>query len=803
MTDFRSIAGSFDLGATARRLGLRLRVLGRRLSSIMGPLPAANARSGSFWAGVIVALSVISGLATFLILTNLTPLAPRNDVVLGVLFINGVLIAAMLAIVTLQLRTLVTAWRQKVPGARLHVRIVLLFSIIAAIPAILIAAAASTTFSRSLDTWFSTRTRSIVQSSLAVAQAYVEEHGQVIRTEIVSMARDLDSASPALLRDPKSLRGLLVVQAGLRNIQAAFLIDREGVATTSAILDDKISFTPPPPEVIQRALAGQPVLMHSPSTSRIGAVTRLQSRPDTMLYVVRSISQEVLGYIASARLSVDEYERLRQNRTGLTAAHGLMYLTISMTALLAAVWCGMWFAGRFVAPIQRLILAARQVSAGNLDIALPEKRGEGDLRRLSQTFNKMTADLKTQRDDLVQANTELTERRAFIEAVLTGVSAGVVGVDPEGRVTLVNRSAERLLKRSARDLIGKPIVEALPEAAAPLALQGSRMSQGGSPDQIVIDVAGEERTFAVRVTDHEAEAGSSADPGAAPTAEAAGQGRGVVITLDDITELVMAQRTSAWADVARRIAHEIKNPLTPIQLSAERLKRKYAGSIATDRETFEKLTDTISRQVDNLKHIVNEFAAFARLPEAHMTVSDLREAVEGPAVLFQESHPAVTFRIAIPEQPVILSADSKQIGQAVTNLVKNAVEATDARASEADRPADYAPMIDVALKTEGGMVVIEVIDNGVGLPKNRSRIIEPYVTTKAKGTGIGLSIVRKIVEQHGGVLSLEDAPVVPGRPRGAMVRLVLPAERARQAPPPTGPPGARAAPAETRRDAAE
>lgn len=793
MADGRSIVSGFDARAWRDRMGKRARLLARRVSALIGPLPAANARSGNFWAGVIVALSVVSGLATFLILTNLTPLAPRSDVVMAVLFINGLLIAAMLAIVAWQVRGLVTAWRQKVPGARLHVRIVLLFSIIAAIPAILLAAAATTTFSRSLDNWFSARTRSIVQSSLAVAQAYVEEHGQVIRAEIVSMARDLDSASPATLADPKSLRGLLVVQAGLRNIQAAFLVTREGTATSSAILDDRITFTAPPPEVIQRALAGQPVLMHSPSTSRIGAVTRLQSRPDTLLYVVRSISQEVLGYIASARLSVDEYERLRRSRTGLTAAHSLMYLTISMTALLAAVWCGMWFAGRFVAPIQRLIVAARQVSGGNLDVALPEKRGEGDLRRLSQTFNKMTADLKTQRDDLVQANTQLSERRAFIEAVLTGVSAGVVGVDPDGRVTLVNRSAERLLKRGADDLVGRPLVEALPEAASLLGERDQKHARGGSPDQIVIDVAGEERTFAVRVTG--AETGLRDDMAAA-------QGGGVVITLDDITELVTAQRTSAWADVARRIAHEIKNPLTPIQLSAERLKRKYAASITTDRDTFEKLTDTISRQVDNLKHIVNEFAAFARLPEAHMTVGDVRAAVEGPAVLFQESHPAVRFDIEIPAHPVVLTADSKQLAQAVTNLVKNAVEATDARAAEPDRAADYLPAVGVALREEGDRVLIEVTDNGVGLPKNRSRIIEPYVTTKAKGTGIGLSIVRKIAEQHGGALTLEDAPTAPGRTRGALVRLTLPYPRGAEVGQPTGSPRPDAR-HEARRTAAE
>ena len=722
-----------------------------------------------FWPGlVVVVLSVISGLATFLILTNMTPVAPRNDVVIGVLLVNGILIFAMLWIVAQHVRDLVRAWREKEPGSRLHVRIVLLFSLIAALPAALLAAAASTTFSRSLDNWFSIRTRSIVESSLAVAQAYVEEHGQVIRSEALSMARDLDGASPQVRADAKSLRGLLVVQAGLRNMPAAFLVDRSGRAVVSAVLDDKITFTPPPPEVMTQALGGQLVLMHSPSTSRIAAVTRLTSMPDTVLYVVRGVSPTVVDYLTRARVSMDEYERLRRSRKNLTAAHSIMYSAISLTALLAAIWSGLWFAGRFVAPIQRLIRGAQQVSRGDLEVALPEKRGEGDLRRLSQTFNRMTADLKAQRQSLVEKNTQLSESGAFMEAVLSGISAGVIGLDPDGCVTLVNRPAERLLQRAAVDMIDKPLRDTLPGFAALVSAAETPAGRPRPPAQVAIEIGGDERTFAVRVTRH-----GSGD--AAPASGALPQG--AVVTFDDITDLVAAQRTSAWADVARRIAHEIKNPLTPIQLSAERLKRKYAASITGDRETFEKMTDTISRQVDNLKHIVNEFAAFARLPEPQMSVCDLREAVEGPVLLFQESHVGVDIALDLPETPVIATADSKQIAQAVTNLVKNAIEATEARRAEADAPPDYRGRIDVSLRRTGSAIVVEVVDNGNGLPKNKARIVEPYVTTKAKGTGVGLSIVNKIVEQHDGTLALEDAPPAPGRPRGALVRISLPGTR--------------------------
>jgi two-component system nitrogen regulation sensor histidine kinase NtrY len=725
-----------------------------------GRLPLPDANPLAFWVGlVVVLLSVVSGLATYLILTGLTPVIPRNDVVITVLFINTVLIIAMIGVIAWQMAGLWRAWRNKVAGARLHVRIVGLFSVIAALPAVLLAIAATTTFSRSLDGWFSDRTREIVANSLDVANAYLEEHGQVIRTDIVNMAKDLDDAAASLKDDPKQLRNLVMAQAGLRDLPAAYVIDASGKPIITAIEDDRLPYIEPPPSVIRQAEAGHVPLLLPQTSYRVAAVAKLTQYPGAYLYVVRRVSPKVMGHLRRTQAGVAEYEELRQRRGGLKIAHALMYFMISLTALLAAIWLGLWFAGRFVAPIRRLITAAQHVSKGHLNVQLPLRRGEGDLRRLSQTFNTMTSGLKTQRDALVAANEQLLERRRFMEAVLSGVSAGVLGLDSHGHITLVNRSGEKLLRAGEADLVGKRLSEALPQFAALIHGPEDQSLKGRPQHQVTLVIAGEERTFAVRVT-HERSEGAS---------------QGTVVTFDDITELVSAQRTSAWADVARRIAHEIKNPLTPIQLSAERIRRKYGGVIKEDREVFDRCTETIIRQVGDVARMVDEFSSFARMPKPQMEALDLREAVRDPLTLFQMGTSDIDFELKIPQQPILMSVDRRLISQAVTNLVKNAAEAIQQAAESADKDPGYRGRIETCVMATTERATIEVVDNGIGLAKhNRSRLLEPYVTTKAKGTGLGLAIVQKIVEQHDGVLTLEDAPRAPGRSRGTLVRIALP-----------------------------
>ena len=718
----------------------------------------------AFWIGLaVVVLSLVSALVTFLILTGLTPIAPRSELVLPFYLLNGLLILAMVAVLAWQSVGLWKAWKDKVAGARLHIRIVALFSLVAALPAIVLAIAATTTFSRSLDTWFSTRTRQIVENSLDVANAYLEEHGALIRSDIVNMAKDLDDAAETARRDPRELQRLLIVHAGLRDLPAAYLIDASGKPLVAAIEDVKLPYVPPPAAVIPAAEAGQVPLLMPNNSFRVAAITKLEKYPGQYLYVARGVSPKVMGHLRRTQAGVAEYEQIRRIRGNLKIVHGLMYFMISLTALLAAIWVGLWFASRFVAPISRLIAGAQEVSRGNLDVELPIRRGEGDLRRLSATFNTMTSELKSQRDELVSTNLQLLERRNFMEAVLSGVTAGVLGVGPDGAVTLANRSAETLLGRPGAELVGKPLTTAVPELAGVLAEAGSDEFKPRHQSEVKIAINGDERTFAVRVT----------HAGAAD-----GEDQSSVVTFDDITELVSAQRSSAWSEVARRMAHEIKNPLTPIILSAERIRRKYSRAITEDRETFDKLTATIERQAGDIKSMVDEFASFARVPKPVMELSDLKQAVQDSVILFREGHPTVSYNLTAPGAPVMASFDRRLVTQAVTNLVKNATEAVEA-VNDAPEPG-WQPRVDIALRAVTDRLEIEVIDNGPGLPKqNRSRLLEPYVTTKgSKGTGLGLAIVQKIVEQHGGLLTLEDAPVVAGRTRGALIRITLPAAQA-------------------------
>jgi two-component system nitrogen regulation sensor histidine kinase NtrY len=446
---------------------------------------------------------------------------------------------------------------------------------------------------------------------------------------------------------------------------------------------------------------------------------------------------------------VTEYAAIEARRFGVQIAFALMYTVIALTVLLSAVWIGLNFANRLVAPIRRLIGAANVVSTGNLHVRVPVRQSEGDLAQLGETFNRMTQELRSQRDDIVRARDLIDSRRRFTEAVLAGASAGVIGVDGDGCVSILNRSAEKLIGRTEPEALGRPLTEVFPELADFMA---AVRSGARTQDQVTITRNGRERNLSVRITSEQS--GES--------------GHGNVVTLDDITELVAAQRTAAWADVARRIAHEIKNPLTPIQLSAERLRRKYGNMIGEDRAIFEQCTDTIVRQVDDIRRMVDEFSRFARMPKPVIAAEDVADTVRQAVFLMRVGNSEIEIDANIAEDPMPARFDRRLMSQALTNLIKNATEAI-----AAVPPADLGKgSIRVFAAREGGDIVIDVVDNGIGLPKeNRSRLLEPYVTTREKGTGLGLAIVGRIVEDHGGSIELRDAAdKIPGQ-RGAWVRV--------------------------------
>jgi two-component system nitrogen regulation sensor histidine kinase NtrY len=434
-----------------------------------------------------------------------------------------------------------------------------------------------------------------------------------------------------------------------------------------------------------------------------------------------------------------------------------MYTLISLIVLLSAAWIGLNFANRLVAPIRRLIGAANIVSTGNLHIQVPIRKSEGDLAQLGETFNKMTQELRTQRDDIMRTHEVIDSRRRFTEAVLAGASAGVIGIGHDSRINILNRSAEKLIGRPETEVLGQKLEDVVPELAEVLAAaQGS--GQKLLQTQITLSRAGRERNLSVRVT-----------------SEQAGQAEhGFVVTLDDITELVSAQRTSAWADVARRIAHEIKNPLTPIQLSAERLRRKYGKAITEDRAIFEQCTDTIIRQVDDIRRMVDEFSKFARMPKPVIAAEDVADTVRQTAFLMRVGHSDIDIDVNLPEGPMHAQFDRRLISQALTNIIKNATEAIAAL-----EPGSGKGRIVVSAERQDGDVVIDIVDNGIGLPQeNRSRLLEPYVTTRDKGTGLGMAIVGKILEDHGGTIELHDASEKIEGQRGAWIRMRFAAETA-------------------------
>jgi two-component system nitrogen regulation sensor histidine kinase NtrY len=703
---------------------------------------------------VVVTLALISGLATYFILTGLTPITPTHNVVVTVLMVNIALVLAMILVIAWQVTGLWIARRRQAAGARLHVRIVSLFSIIAVLPAILLAAFASVSLDRGLDAWFSSRTQSIIKNSIDVANAYLQEHGQVIRLDTLGMAKDIDEAVSLVSSNPQAFGKFLTAQAAIRAIPVAFLIDNQGKVLATAANPENWEYRAPPEGALELAKKGQAVMIAPGQTNMVGALKSLDNFSDTYLYVIRPVNAQVLQHLRETRANVAEYQQLDARRTGVQVAFALMYLAIALTLLLAAIWLGMWFANRLVSPIRQLIGAAQKVSSGDLDTAVAVRDRDGDLGSLGATFNTMTSELKSQRDELVNANSALLERRRFIEAVLSGVTAGVIGVDAQGVVTLANVSSETLLGLDESELVGRPLAEAAPEFGA-LMKRADSHDKGLFTEQISLIRDGAERIFAVRFT-----------------SERAGEENyGYVVTFDDITELVTAQRATAWADVARRIAHEIKNPLTPIQLSAERIRRKYGKVITQDREIFDQCTDTIIRQVGDIGRMVDEFSSFARMPKPQMEANDLRDVVREAVFLFQVSRPEIEFELDLPQTPVVTLCDRRLISQAVTNLVKNASEAIDA----AERTEDYKGHVVAKLRNRGDRVTISVIDNGCGLPaENRSRLTEPYMTTREKGTGLGLAIVQKITEQHGGVLSLQDAPRREGVTQGACVKLDLP-----------------------------
>ncbi|WP_378951035.1 ATP-binding protein [Mesorhizobium sp. ANAO-SY3R2] len=706
---------------------------------------------------VAIVAALVTSAVSFAILVGATPITPDSTTTLTLIAVNAVFILVLVGLIAFEIQRIVSARRHGKAASRLHVRIVTMFALVAALPALLVAIVASITLDIGLDRWFEIRTKTIVNSSLSIAEAYVQENARNLQSTTLSMANDLDNARSLYGLDRSGFLDFMSRQATFRALAHAALIRPDGSFVMSAKTGADFAMPEPPTVAVDAAADGKPVLIEPKTRNIVGAIVKLREIEGLYLYTIRLVDPEVIKARQIVTANTEEYRDLGANRRTTQIAFALLYLGLTLVVVLSAIWTGIAVADRLVRPIRQLIGAADEVATGNLDVSVPVRLSDGDVGALSDTFNNMLLELKSQRNEILTAKDVIDERRRFSEAVLSGVTAGVIGVDPYGSITIVNRSAETMLGLSAAESLGQNLSILLPHVGRVFEI-GRKSGRPVYREQVTFYRTGAERTFNVQVTVEEDE-GEAAE-------------KSYVVTIDDITDLVLAQRTSAWADVARRIAHEIKNPLTPIQLSAERIRRRYGKVITEDREVFDQCTDTIIRQVGDIGRMVDEFSAFARMPKPEMKVIDIREPLREASFLVEVSRSDIAFERDITPGPLKGTFDSRLMAQAFGNIIKNAAEAIEA----AERQTGEPGVIRIQARRDGNSIRIDVIDNGKGLPReNRQRLLEPYMTTREKGTGLGLAIVKKIVEDHGGQLELHDAPAEFHGGRGAMISMILPA----------------------------
>lgn len=706
---------------------------------------------------VLAGGALVCATVTLFVLLGVTPIAPTSHVVIGSVVINSFFVLGLIALIGREVARLFKARTRGRAAARLHIRIVVLFSIVAITPAILVAIFASITLNAGLDRWFALRTQAIVSSSRNIGQAYMLENASYLQGQTVSMANDLERNRALYSLDKTGFADLMTRQARGRGLLGAFLVERDGSVNVQADITTEKPLPAIPQDALEKAAAGQPTLIPPGVTNLVGAIIRLESIPGTFLYTVRAVDPKVMNAMRMMEENATEYRSMEAGRVSLQIAFAVLYIGFALIVLLAAIWTAIAVADRIVRPIRLLITAADSVASGNMDIVVPVHAVDGDVASLSRTFNKMISEIRTQRDEILEAKDEVDDRRRFIEAVLSGVTAAVIGVEQDRRITIVNSSAETLMALQADELLGKQLSEVAPEVDQVLTEAAARY-RGDFRKQIALVRGGTVRTLSVQVTREEVRDLSES----------------YVITLDDITDLVIAQRSTAWGDVARRIAHEIKNPLTPIQLSAERIQRRYGKQIdENDRAVFDQCTDTIIRQVGDIGRMVDEFSAFARMPKPTKEPSDLRSILHDAIFLREMGNNHIAFLQELGEERLEGMFDSRMLGQAFGNLIKNAVEAIEAVPSE--EREERKILVRTSLDEARDRFTVDIIDNGRGLPvENRHSILEPYMTMREKGTGLGLAIVKKIIEEHGGQLELHDAPADFDQGRGAMIRVHLP-----------------------------
>ncbi len=718
-------------------------------------------RAQSFFAMVMALIVPVLVFANYYVLRPSSG-GVSNDQLRLVLLLDLIYMLVLAAMVAQKVMRIINARNAKTAGSRLHMRLSGVFSIVALVPTIVVAVISTVLLNFGFENWFSTRVQNVVGNSLAAAQAYEFEKRNDLSKDARLLAQFLEQqhriskdVGDGELRNALTL-GQKRIQRGLKE---AFVIDGGAKLRARGERSYLFDFEEPTPDQLSRAEANELVIIEDWDNNEFRALLRLNGFVDRYVYISRTVDGKILSLLDETKETVAVYNQMERERDKLLFDLALIYLGFALVVILAAIWLGLWFAERLARPMGRLAGAVQRVGAGDLGVKVREEEGDDEIAMLGRVFNRMTQQVKRQHDDLREANARTERRRRLFDSVLSGVTAGVVGLTPEGRIEMMNAAASRLLNLDRDADIDQELTKSVPEfselfnklneTGAKFTQKEIRLTRAGSPEILLVRIA-------MRLSE-------------------TGLLEGYVVTFDDVTDLVSAQRMAAWGDVARRIAHEIKNPLTPIQLSAERMRRKFAPLVGDQSDTLEQYADVIIRQTNDLRRIVDEFSKFARMPEPERRKHNLTKLIRDAVVLQQEALAPTEIILDDQCDTIEASFDATMINQALTNLIKNAGEAIETyRNSCGD--ADYQGRIVVQVNALNNSTEILIQDNGIGLPvENRSRLFEPYVTHRENGTGLGLPIVKKIIEEHGGSLELLDAPAFEGDTRcGAMARIVLP-----------------------------
>lgn len=697
-------------------------------------------RSGRFAARlslVLFLLILISVVGTYIAITHTEePLAPDSQIVKALTAGNLLLIVSLGAIIGYRLLRLWSSLRAGGAGSRLQTRIITVFSIVTILPTVIVSLFAAIILNYGIQSWFDERVSTALQESVAVAEAYLEEHKATLRADAIAMSSDLERELHTASTNPSFFNKLVNGQAALRSLADAIVLQDERVIGLSR-LSFSLTFDRLAPELFAQAAQGEVAIFEK--DDKIFALVMVDQLTNTYLLVSRFVDSKVITHMEQTTGAVSEYARLREKISGLQVQFSIAFAVVSLLLLLTVIWYGIIFASRLVVPLSRLIKATERVRAGDFSIRVdPGSKEEDEISTLIQRFNRMTEQLQAQRRDLTLANRTVDARRRFSEAVLEGASAGVIALDPDLKITLYNRSASSLLDlENQEDFKGTHIHKVMPELGV---LLHQARERPGEVHQGDVLVAKESRTLTLHVRIAAQRQGDNTES--------------YIVTFDDISALVAAQRRAAWSDVARRIAHEIKNPLTPIQLAAERLRKKYTPEAAEDKIAFNKYLDTITRHAGDIGGMVEEFVSFARMPQPKFQKENLLTIVNAAIFSAQTTHGEIAFTVECSLQDIEIICDERQITQVFTNLLKNAAEAIERRQEKHPEPAGK---VEVHLHVEENLCIVDVRDNGTGFPPDKiDRMMEPYVTTRTKGTGLGLAIVKKIIEDHQGSISLAN-----------------------------------------------